>query len=154
MDKKLPYHSDPAVNSQFKVLLVYSNSPMDNLMPVSVSALAGALRRQGFNTKLFDTTYYPVYELSGNEVVTVGGAERKGSLQVAEFSYKEVGIEFIGTDIYEDFRRCVKDYEPNLIALSTVEPTHLLGIKLLESVRDLGIPTIVGGCFAIFSTIL
>ena len=121
----------------FNVLLVYSNSPMDNLMPVSVSTLAGALRKQGFNTKLFDTTYYPMYELSGE------GAERKGSLQVAEFSYAEVGIKFIETDIFEDFRACVKNYKPNLIALSTVEPTHLLGIKLLESVRDLGIPTIV-----------
>lgn len=118
---------------------------MDNLMPVSVSTLAGVLRKEGFNTKLFDTTYYPMHELSGP------GAERKGSLQVAEFSYAEVGIKFIETDIYEDFRACVKSFKPDLIALSTVEPTHLLGIKLLEAVRDLGIPTIVGGCFAIFS---
>ena len=114
-------------------------------MPVSVSVLAGALKENGFDTRLFDTTYYPMYELSGP------GAERKGSLQVAEFSYKDVGIEFITTDIYEDFRACVEQYQPDLIALSTVEPTHLLGIKLLDAVRDLRIPTIVGGCFTIFS---
>ena len=136
---------ESSANAKFKVLFVYSNSPMDNLMPVSVSALAGSLRKHGFNTLLFDTTYYPVQELS------TSGAERKGSLQVAEFSYKDVGIEFVTTDIYEDFRACVTEYQPDLIALSTVEPTHLLGMKLLDTVRDLKIPTIVGGCFTIFS---
>lgn len=144
LDEQLS-HSDLSINGEFKILLIYSNSPMDNLMPVSISSLAGALRKHGFNTKLFDTTYYPMSELCGP------GAERKGSLQVAEFSYKEVGIEFIQTDLFQDFRACVEDYEPDLIALSAVEPTYLLGIKLLEAVRDLKVPTIVGGCFAIFS---
>ena len=115
-------------------------------MPVSVSALAGALRAHEFDIKLFDTTYYPMHELSSS------GADRQGSLQVAEFSYKDVGIEFKTTNIFDDFRAEIEDFQPNLIALSTVEPTHILGIKLLESIRDLNIPTtIVGGCFAIFS---
>jgi anaerobic magnesium-protoporphyrin IX monomethyl ester cyclase len=140
-----PLYTDLSANARFKVLFVYSNSPMDNLMPMSIASLAGALRKNGFNTKLFDTTYYPMYDLTGP------GAERKESLQVAEFSYKEVGIEFITTDIYEDFRACVEEYQPDLIALSTVEPTHLLGIALLNAVKDLEIPTIVGGCHAIFS---
>ena len=134
-----------SVNNQFKVLFVYSNSPMDNLMPVSVSSLAGALRPHDFDISLFDTTYYPMHELSSS------GADRQGSLQVAEFSYKDVGIEFKTTNIFDDFRSKIEEFQPNLIALSTVEPTHVLGIKLLESVYDLNIQTIVGGCFAIFS---
>jgi hypothetical protein len=35
--------------------------------------------------------------------------------------------------------------------LSTVEPTHKFGVQMLEKVRDLDIPTFVGGCFAIFA---
>ena len=139
---------DLSANARFKVLLVYSNAPMDNLMPVSVSTLAGALRKHGFNSKLFDTTYYPMYDDTGP------GAERKGSLQVApisEFDYEKVGIKFKTTDVCDDFRTCVEQYQPDLIALSTVEPTHLLGIKLLNSVRDLKVTTIVGGCHTIFS---
>ena len=100
MDEKLSYHSDPAVNSQFKVLLGYSNTPMDNLMPVSVSTLSGALKQKGFhNIKLFDTTYYPLDKYGP------GGAERKDSLAVAEFSYKEVGIKFQETNIFDDFSK-------------------------------------------------
>ena len=84
-------------SSEFKVLLIYSNTPMDNLMPVSVSSLSGSLRANGFNNiKLFDTTYYPLDKFGP------GGAERKGSLAVAEFSYKKVGIKFMETNIFED----------------------------------------------------
>jgi len=130
----------------FKVLLIYSNTPMDNLMPVSVSSLAGSLRKNGFNNiKLFDTTYYPLDKFGP------GGAERRGSLQVAEFSYKEVGIKFMETNIFDDFRELVKDYEPDLVGLSTVEPTHLLGMELLNCIKDLNIPVIVGGVYTTFS---
>jgi radical SAM superfamily enzyme YgiQ (UPF0313 family) len=55
------------------------------------------------------------------------------------------------SDVYKDFRNLVNDYAPNLIALSTVEPTHEFGIELLSFVRDRKIPTIVGGVHTIFS---
>ena len=48
MDENASYLTDTSINSQFKVLLVYSNTPMDNLMPVSVSTLSGALKQKGF----------------------------------------------------------------------------------------------------------
>jgi len=136
------YSNDPDINN-FKVLLVYANSPMDNLMPVSISSVSGALRRRGFDVRLFDTTFYPG--------TTEGGGERFGSLQVAEFNYDEVGIKFITSNVFEDFRNLVQEYNPNLIGLSTVEPTHEFGVALLENVSDLNIPTIVGGVFSILS---
>ena len=130
----------------FKVLLVYSNTPLDNLMPVSVSSLSGSLRQNGINNiKLFDTTYYPFDKFGP------GGSDRQGSLEVAEFSYKEVGIKFKETNIYDDFRKLVVEYKPDLIGLSTVEPTHLLGMELLNCVKDLNIQVIVGGVYTTFS---
>ncbi len=131
------------LNKRFKILLVYANSPMDNLMPVSISSLAGALLSRGFDVRLFDTTFYPW--------TTQAGGERRGSLQVPEFDYGKAAIKFIDTDVFQDFRLLVKEYKPNLIALSTVESTHEFGIKLLKAVRESGIPTIVGGVFTIFS---
>ncbi|HAK89638.1 MAG: hypothetical protein A2X55_04805 [Nitrospirae bacterium GWB2_47_37] len=128
----------------FKVLLVYANSPMDNLMPVSISSLAGALKRRGFSIKLFDTTFYPW--------TSSAGGERGGSLQVAEFDYKKVGITFVETNVYDDFRKMVQEYRPNLIALSSVEPTHEFGLRLLQCVDDMGIFTIMGGVHTIFSS--
>ncbi len=139
--------SDDQDINRFKVLLVYANSPMDNLMPVSVSSLAGALKRRGFSVRLFDTTFYAGTGTGADEV----DGERRGSLQVAEFDYNEVGIKYIESDVFEDFRSFVKQTRPNLIALNSVEPTHDLGLKLLEHVDDLNVPTIVGGVHTIFS---
>jgi len=94
---------------------------------------------------LFDTTYYPLDKYGP------GGAERRNSLAVAEFSYKEVGIKFKETNIFDDFRQLIEAFKPDLLGLSTVEPTHLLGMDLLTSVKDLHIPTIVGGVYTTFS---
>lgn len=45
----------------------------------------------------------------------------------------------------------VKDFKPNLIGLSCVELTYEQGLKLLDSVKEFNIPTIIGGCFATFA---
>jgi hypothetical protein len=133
---------DPRIGN-FRILLVYANSPMDNLMPVSISSLSGALKRRGFDVKLFDTTFY--------SWTKDAGGERCGSLQVAQFNYGDVGVTFKQTDVYSDFIQLVTDYKPSLVALSTVEPTHLFGLDLLSRIRHLDIPTIVGGVHTIFS---
>lgn len=136
-------HSNDLDLNAFKVLLIYANSPMDNLMPVSISSLSGALKRRGFDVKLFDTTFY--------KWTDIAGGERSGSLQVAEFDYSTIGIDYIESNVFEDFQKLVEEYKPNLIGLSTVEPTHEFGVRLISHVRDFKIPTIVGGVHTIFS---
>ena len=42
-----------------KVLLVYANSFMDTLFPVSISSISGAMKTIGAEVELFDTTFYP-----------------------------------------------------------------------------------------------
>jgi len=144
--------------SNFKVLLVYANSPMDNLFSVGLSSIAGTLRKHKIDYEIFDTTYYPNDGRLGENklhLMEIGSKNHHELLmeraQVAEFDYKEVGIEYIETNVFDDFRKKVESYKPNVIMLSTVEPTHQFGVRLLEKVRDLGIPHFVGGCFAIFS---
>lgn len=139
--------------SNFRVLLVYANSPMDNLFPVGLSSIAGMLRKHKIDYKIFDTTYYPNDGRLGVNKSTSKSRDENliDRLQVAEFDYREVGIEYIETNVFDDFRKKVKDYKPSVIMLSTVEPTHKFGVQMLEKVRDLNIPTFVGGCFAIFA---
>lgn len=137
------YPSDEQLIHDFRVLLVYANAPMDNLMPIGLSSLSGALKRRGFSVAVFDTTFYPWSD-------SVGG-ERKGTLQVPDFSYDEVGIRYKDTDVFVDFKHAVEKFRPGLIALSTVEPTHEFGMKLLAEVREFNIPTLVGGVHTTFS---
>ena len=146
-------NTDEVDFSDFRVLLVYANSPMDNLFPVGFSSIAGMLKKHKINYEIFDTTYYPN---DGRMGVNQSNKKSRGQLmterlQVAEFDYSLVGIKYIETDVFDDFRKKVEDYKPSVIMLSTVEPTHKFGVELLKKVRDLKIPTFVGGCFAIFA---
>ena len=146
--------------SNFRVLLVYANSPMDNLLPICISSIGGMLKKHNINYQIFDTTYYPNDGRLGvnkNKAIKLKDRHDRDKvltqrLQVAEFNYSDVGIKYIETDVYEDFRNKVRDYKPNVIMLSTVESTHTFGVELLKKVRDLNIPTLAGGCFAIFAT--
>ena len=61
LDKHPVYklNTDEVDFSNFRVLLVYANSPMDNLFPVGISSIAGMLKKHKINFEIFDTTYYP-----------------------------------------------------------------------------------------------
>ena len=131
----------------FRVLLIYANSYMDSLMPISVSSISGALKRAGIEVELFDNTYYPPEEAE----TTSGDQARVATLQIPAFNYEQVGVRPMTTNPFQDFLKLVLHFKPDLIGLSAVEPTFLFGIKCLETVRDLGIPHIVGGVHAIFS---
>jgi radical SAM superfamily enzyme YgiQ (UPF0313 family) len=117
------------------------------------------LKKHNIDYQIFDTTYYPNDgRLGVNKNKATKFKERHDRdevltrrLQVAEFNYSDVGIKYIETDVYDDFRNKVKEYKPNVIMLSTVESTHTFGVEMLRRIRDLTVPTLVGGCFAIFA---
>jgi radical SAM superfamily enzyme YgiQ (UPF0313 family) len=122
----------------FRVLLVYPNLQMINLLPSNISLLSACLREKGFQVDLFDTTFYRIEERSIDE-------KRVDFLQLRPFDYTEYGISYKTTDVFSDFRNKVDEYQPDLIAITIVEDTLGLALRLLESVRESGIPVIAGG---------
>ena len=56
-----PLAVDPTPKD-FKVLLVYPNYSMVNLLPTNIGILTACLRQNGFIVDLFDTTYYRTSE--------------------------------------------------------------------------------------------
>jgi len=121
----------------FKVLLVYPNTMMATLTPLSIATLSAVLKKEGFEVELFDTTFYKTEEISFEK-------KKEELLQVKPF--KEIA-EYKGdlNECVKDFGKCVADYEPNLIAISLVEDTIGLGLRLLDSVREAVIPVVAGG---------
>jgi len=79
--------------SKFKVLLVYPNIQMCEMMPYSIGLLTGILRREGFSVDLFDTTFY---------VDKVNEQYEAYHDYVQEFDWKEKGRIF-KSDIVKDF---------------------------------------------------
>lgn len=131
--------------SDFKVLLIYANTPMEPLMPLGITSIATALQLNGFTVKLFDTTFYRDGEERDSQ------AARAGNLQIKPVDYSAVGIKVIEQDAANAFKEMLSEFRPHLIGLSCVELTYLQGLKLLEAVRAYKIPVIIGGSFATFS---
>ena len=95
----------------FKILLVYPNIQMCEMMPYSMGLLTALLKREGFQVDLFDSTFY-VDKL--NEQYT------SYHDYVQEFDWKEKGRIF-KSDIINDFHKKIEDFDPDLISVSVVE---------------------------------
>ena len=133
----LPKDSTP---KNFKVLLVYPNYSMVNLLPTNIGILTACLRQNGFVVDLFDTTFYRTSEKTLDEI-------RVETLQVRKFDLEEFGVRFKPGTFIEDFQKKVAGFQPNLIAVTAVEDTWPQARKMLESVSDYPAPVIVGGVF-------
>ncbi|MFA6291864.1 MAG: cobalamin-dependent protein, partial [Victivallales bacterium] len=124
-----------------KVLLVYVNSFMDNLVPIGVSLLSACLKDAGHSVTLFDTTFYRTAEKTGDEA-------RVESLQVRAVNLADYGILEKGVQLEEGFRNAIKSSAPDFIALSVVETTWFIAERLLAVCREMKVISIVGGVHA------
>ncbi len=130
----------------FRVLLVYVNSMMDNLIPLNISCLTACLKQKGIDVRLFDTTFHKTADKSTDEA-------RVEMLQVKPFDLSEYGINYKPTDVLQDFRELIVEYKPNLIGFSVVESTYPLAVSLLNSIANVkgNCKVIFGGIFSIFA---
>ena len=126
-----------------KVLLIFVNSMLENVIPISVSLLSSCLKEAGFEVRLFDTTFYKWGEVSATE-------NRIKYLQI-----RDCPLDYNGMNVYEDLNEMVENYQPDIIGLSTVECTHQFALDLLQSIQDYlkesDVHVSVGGVHAIFA---
>lgn len=133
----LPNDNSP---KDFKVLLVYPNYSMVNLLPTNIGILTACLRQNGFEVDLFDTTFYRTTEKTLDEI-------RVETLQVRKFDLSEMGVKFKPGNYIEDFQKKVEEFEPDLIGVTAVEDTWPQARNLLESIPDCPATVVVGGVF-------
>lgn len=138
-----PIPADPTPKN-FKVLLVYPNYSMVNLLPTNIGILTACLRQNGFDVDLFDTTFYRTSEKTLDEV-------RVETLQVRKFDLSEMGVRFKENNYVDDFMAKVAEFKPDLIGVTAVEDTWPQAREMIESVGDYPAPVVVGGVFASLS---
>ena len=128
------------MKNEFKILFVYPNFTLSNLiLPAGISSLSAALRKDGFDVKLFDTTLYGLNNVTFDQVREGIGQLKKSNLGSRNLTVKK-------EDVYKDFVKEVHSYKPSLIAISALEDTFGIGISLLEKL-DRHITTVVGGIY-------
>ena len=122
----LPKDSTP---KDFKVLLVYPNYSMVNLLPTNIGILTACLRQNGFTVDLFDTTFYRTSERTLDEI-------RVETLQVRKFDLSEMGVQFKPGNFVEDFKQKVAEFQPDLIGITAVEDTWPQAREMVEAIRE------------------
>ena len=130
----------------FKVLLVYPNPRKMSLIPVSMALFATLLKNEGVTVDLFDTSFY---EKKGM-IDTDEEAEKYLYVGLGTDKFKKV-VDLNKGDYRADFRQKVREFQPDLLAVTCVESSFKFAISLLKEVREEKILTILGGVFATFS---
>lgn len=131
----------PCGPGDFRVLLVYPNLPLMLVPPLSIAIFTELLKKKGYRLGLFETTAY-----IGS--TSVSPENRVQLLQARPFDYKEdLGVSVKTSNMFEDFRAAVLEFSPSLMIFSVVEDAFVQCVGLLEAVKDLNIPHIVGGVF-------
>jgi anaerobic magnesium-protoporphyrin IX monomethyl ester cyclase len=127
---------------KMRILMVHCNTPQDNTVPIGITQVIACLRVVGHEAALFDTTFYDQ------------GFTSSAELRITALHFKPVELEYAKTDMYDDFKKKIAEFKPDIIGFSVFEVTFRLFTKMLESVmpivREKKIKIAVGGVQALF----
>ena len=126
-----------------KVLLVYCNSMLENALPIGLSQLSACLKEAGIEVELFDTTFYR------------HGPKSDMENRIEALQFPPCPLNFKAGNMEAEFASAIERSQPDPIGLSVVEPTFHLGMRLLESAREIvkknRVPVALGGVHAILA---
>ena len=130
-----------------KVLLVYPNLHGMNMLPSAIGLFTALLKMHGHKVELFDSTNW----LMPGEGDFDSDKEKEKNLNVRPFDDSILRSQIRNSDVFVDFEKKVKSFQPSLIAVSVSEDIFPIGIKLIQRVKSLRIPTVFGGVFPTFA---
>ncbi len=135
--------------SAVKVMFINPNPRQMSLIQPVVSLFYSIFKQNDIEMRFFDTTFYDVSDSYVNS-----DKYKMGNLAVKKFdSRPEDGVEYIKSkeQLYADFRKEMEDFKPDVMLASAMESTITFTREVLRSVRDLRVPTVLGGVFATYA---
>lgn len=134
-----------------RVLFLYPNERGMSTVPPSIATLSQILKDEGHQTGLFDTTFYKFDDelaIEDSDQITMKTLANRPVLDIDD---EDLYFKKTTRSAVDDFRSTVKDFNPDIIAVSCTETTFLRGMKIIDETRDLGIKNIFGGVFPTFA---
>ena len=127
-----------------KFLMIYPNKVMITRAPLGIGYLAAYIQNAGHQFKLFDTTFISCGECPSDDAL------REQNLQVVNPDFEKLGLVERNVNVFEELKKEIETFEPDMIGISTVDPNHNFGMELLRYCKKLcpDIPTICGGPLA------
>ena len=130
--------------NDFRILMLYPNLRTESMVPPALALFSALLKREGHKVELFDTTNYDIT----TEFVNTDRMKAT-NLNVRPYELRQ---DLKKDNPYENFRKKIEAFGPNLILVTATENMFPMAINLLNYVDDLGVPVILGGVFATFAS--
>ena len=160
-----------------KILFIYPNERHMSTIPPSIALFSQLLKNEGHSVALFDTTFYELddeIKLKGSDEskvdrLTIRPDERhyRKDTKVKDTNGKKtltvklnpilekdddvLHFEYIKDNPSVDLRNKIKEFKPDLLAVTCTETTFPRGLKLIKDTKDMGIPNVFGGVFPTFA---
>ncbi len=128
-----------------RVLLLYPNLYGMNMLPPAMGLFTAILRRDGHQVGLFDTTIYDGLAAIDSDKM------KSDNLNARPFDDTLLKQHVKKSDAIEDFRAMVRDFAPDLIAMSVTEDMYPIGITLLTALGPSRPKVVAGGVFPTFA---
>lgn len=121
---------------------------MESLVPPAIAIFSSILKEKGFIVDLFDST---TYDLDADDYINV--KDFKGNVQNLLVRPYESKAELIKKHVKatDGLKQKIKEFKPDLIAVTVTESTFLLATQLLGKIKSYKIPTIFGGVYPTFA---
>lgn len=135
--------------SHTKVIFINPNPRQMSLVQPVVALFYSIFKNHGIEMRFFDTTFYDVTE-------TYVDSEK---FYIENMTNKEVDSPTTHwaqpvkskKQMMTDFRREMEEFQPDVLLASALESTVLFAVELMSSVRDLGVPHVLGGVFPTYA---
>lgn len=125
-----------------RILFVYPNSMSEGFIQLNIAILSAVLKEAGHTTSLFDTTFFET-SIKTERVMKEKALEFKKVKNFDKFVLKRKKV-----DIKEEFRKKLREFKPDLIAVSCVSSEFNFLLSFLGVKKEFDVPTIVGGAHA------
>ena len=128
-----------------RILIVYPNLPLMMSPAISVAIINALCIREECDVKLFETTQYSdEYDNKHIRMSELGAVRGNKDEEIKDMFYIKSQSQII-----PDFMECVLDCKPDIVLMSVQEDVWGIATDLLDSIKHLEIPHILGGVLPI-----
>lgn len=135
-----------------KILFIFPNVDQGGYKPVGLTAIMSNCQAKGHDIRLFDTSYMDTSEFTTYEKFHSAGMNSSGSeiLCLKECDLSDYDLAQKETDIAGELRRVLKEFQPDVVAISVLSVEWSLSVHLLKVVKKFNesILTVFGGIHA------
>ena len=121
-----------------RILLVHPNSISRGYLIPAITSLSAVLKKAGHKVDLFDTTFF-----ESNTVDDVMMKEK--NLEFKKVDLSKYRISRKNVNIREEFEKKIREFKPDLIAVSVVSSEFDFLMSFLDIKEKFNIPMVVGG---------